>query len=78
MAGPSKGTLDTLYNNCKLILFFITGIRLSFLAQADQNKYEMVFSQVAGGSNVLSGMISYIRLGMEKLLKITFTFSYCC
>jgi hypothetical protein len=60
MAGPSRGTLDTSYTNCELILFFIIGIRLSFLAQADQNKYEMVFSQVAGGSSVLSGMLSYI------------------
>lgn len=31
------------------------GIRLSFLAQADQNKYEMVFTQAAGGNTILTG-----------------------
>ncbi|KAL9540770.1 hypothetical protein MBANPS3_009495 [Mucor bainieri] len=51
------------------------GIRLSFLAQADQNKYEMVFSQVAGGNSVLSAsaareVLSRSNIGDEHLAHI--------
>ncbi|KAL7335733.1 hypothetical protein PS15p_201163 [Mucor circinelloides] len=51
------------------------GIRLSFLAQADQNKYEMVFSQVAGGNNVLSAsaareVLSRSNIGDDNLAHI--------
>ncbi|CAO3649843.1 unnamed protein product [Mucor fragilis] len=51
------------------------GIRLSFLAQADQNKYEMVFSQVAGGNSVLSAsaakeVLSRSNIGDDNLAHI--------
>ncbi|KAI8636920.1 hypothetical protein BD408DRAFT_425404 [Parasitella parasitica] len=51
------------------------GIRLSFLAQADQNKYEMLFSQVAGGSNILSAtaakeVLSRSNIGDDNLAHI--------
>lgn len=60
MAGPSKGKLVFTYK-CKLVLIiFNIGIRLSFLSQADQNKYEMVFSQAAGGNNILTGKLRII------------------
>ncbi|CAO3703047.1 unnamed protein product [Rhizopus stolonifer] len=51
------------------------GIRLSFLAQADQNKYEMVFTQAASGNDILTAsaakeVLSKSNIGDENLAHI--------
>lgn len=48
---------------------------MSFLAQADQNKYEMVFSQAAGGNNILTAsaakdVLSRSNIGDDNLARI--------
>ncbi|GAA5815342.1 hypothetical protein MFLAVUS_008849 [Mucor flavus] len=50
-------------------------IRLSFLAQADQNKYEMVFTQAAGGNTILTAnaareVLSRSNIGDDNLARI--------
>ncbi|CEP16933.1 hypothetical protein [Parasitella parasitica] len=46
------------------------GIRLSFLAQADQNKYEMLFSQVGGGTTVAKEVLSRSNIDDDNLAHI--------